>query len=287
MRHLLSPKQVAQAIGKSEATIKRWCDSGVFKTYRSEGGHRKIPLDEVARYLRENDLPLADPELLSLPSNTGDGGLPLRRARADFERALIAGDSPLFDQAGYNLFLSGMPIHRICDEAIAPAFHAIGERWERGELEIYRERRATEICQELLIDLRRLIPPPGPDASLALGATLREDDYRLPSLMVDVALREAGWRSEWLGTGLPAPTVRQAVIDRRPRLLYVSFTGIIIDESLIEEFSALHSAAHDIGVCVAIGGRALTPAILARLPHTIYCARIGQLIEFIASIERR
>ena len=64
---LVSPKQVARAIGVSESSLKRWCDQGLIKTVRTAGGHRKMDIAEVLRYVREQDHKLVSPEILGLP----------------------------------------------------------------------------------------------------------------------------------------------------------------------------------------------------------------------------
>ena len=49
------PGQVAELLGVSVDTVRRWCDEGRLATTRSEGGHRLIPGADLARYLAEQD----------------------------------------------------------------------------------------------------------------------------------------------------------------------------------------------------------------------------------------
>jgi molybdopterin-binding protein len=49
------PGQVAELLGVSVDTVRRWCDEGRLRTTRSEGGHRLIPGKDLARYLTEQD----------------------------------------------------------------------------------------------------------------------------------------------------------------------------------------------------------------------------------------
>lgn len=45
------PGQVADILGVSVDTVRRWCDDGTFATTRTPGGHRVVPGAELARHL--------------------------------------------------------------------------------------------------------------------------------------------------------------------------------------------------------------------------------------------
>jgi molybdopterin-binding protein len=48
------PGKVAELLGVSVDTVRRWCDEGRLRTTRSTGGHRVIQGKELASYLREH-----------------------------------------------------------------------------------------------------------------------------------------------------------------------------------------------------------------------------------------
>jgi molybdopterin-binding protein len=47
------PGQVAELLGVSVDTVRRWCDEGRMTTTRSSGGHRMVSGKDLARYLSE------------------------------------------------------------------------------------------------------------------------------------------------------------------------------------------------------------------------------------------
>ena len=49
------PGEVADLVGVSVDTVRRWCDEGKLETTRSEGGHRLIDGADLARYLLDQE----------------------------------------------------------------------------------------------------------------------------------------------------------------------------------------------------------------------------------------
>lgn len=45
------PAQIAELLGVSADTVRRWCDDGRLKSTQTAGGHREVDGRELARYL--------------------------------------------------------------------------------------------------------------------------------------------------------------------------------------------------------------------------------------------
>src|SRR5512133_965111 len=65
-RTLLSPRELAEAIGVSESSIKRWADDGALRAVRTTGGHRRIPVEEAVQFIRVSGQSVVRPELLGI-----------------------------------------------------------------------------------------------------------------------------------------------------------------------------------------------------------------------------
>jgi excisionase family DNA binding protein len=63
-QRLFSPKEIAQALGVSQASIKRWVDKGIIKAEKTSGGHRKISLSALQEYLKKSKRELINPEIV-------------------------------------------------------------------------------------------------------------------------------------------------------------------------------------------------------------------------------
>ena len=286
MKHLVTPKQVAQAIGVSESSLKRWCDRGILTTVRTAGGHRRLALEDVVQFLRHSGHPLVNPELLGLPSNGGRGELSVTRAREQVREALLAGEEDRCRRIVFDLYLSGQAACDVCDRVLAAAFHDIGDGWQCGDVTVYRERRGCEIALKCLHDLREAQPSPTATAPLAIGGTLEHDPYSLATTMIEIALREAGWNATSLGTLLPAAALAEAVRENRPRLLWLSISSIESVPQFLEEYAGLHATATELGTAVAVGGRALSEEIRQQMVYSAYCDTLRHLVTFAATLAR-
>ena len=282
---LLSPKQVALAIGVSESSLKRWCDSGRIPSSRTAGGHRRMLLPDVVQFLRESNHTLASPEVLGLPPVTAGASLGLRRGGERLAEALLAGQEEPARRIVADLYLAGHSISIICDSVIAAAFHEIGRRWECDEADVYQERRGCEIAQHVLVDLRRLLPAPEPTWT-AIGGTLPGDQYSLPGLMAELVLRECRWNASNLGCSIPGESLVAAVRTNNPKLFWLSVSHIADKPDFINQVQGLSAACQESGAALVVGGQALTKLVRRKLSFSTHCDSMQQLENFARTLSR-
>ncbi len=281
----LTPKQVARAIGVSEASLKRWCDKGLLPSSRTEGGHRRLPFDGVIQFVRDRGHPLVRPELLGLPSAVGKGKTVFKRAQREALAALEEGDEERFRRVIFDLYLSKTDACTLCDDVIANAFHQIGDRWEHGDLEIYQERRGVEIVLRVLHELRRMLQPIHASAPRALGGTVQRDPYTIPTTMVELVLREHGWNAENCGALLPFETIQAALEKERPRLAWVSVSWIEDQASFLTAYDTFYRRAEALGVAVLVGGRAMSSKIRANIRYAAHCEKLKDVVAFATALQ--
>lgn len=280
MRESLTPKQVALAIGVSEASLKRWCDKGLLPSSRTAGGHRRLPIHGVMQFLRESGHPLVRPEILGLPPTTGSGETALHRVTQHVLAALEGGDELQLRRLLFNLYLAGHGVCDIGDRVIAQVFRDIGARWDHGEVQVYQERRACEICMRLLHELRSSLSVPEQDAPTAIGGTLSGDPYTLATTLAELALLEAGWNAASYGVNLPVDTLCVAISDKKPQLVWVSVSSIESLPGFLKSWPVLYDAATFAGAAVAVGGRALTEELRREMRYSAYCDNLNHLVSF-------
>lgn len=282
----LSPRQVAEAIGVSESSLKRWCDSGQIPTRRTAGGHRRIPINGLVSFLRRKGFDAKRPDLLGLPAGAHRDERAVRDVAPGFRRALVAGDADRVTSTLTGLYLAGHGTASLCDTLLAPTFREVGNEWKSGDVEIYQERRAVEIVQRALVQWQKLFPSPGEDAPIALSATLSGDPYTLPTAMIELVLREHGWQATALGPNHPAHTLRTAIDHLSPRLMCVDVSSIADEAAFVSEYTSLYEHARARDVAVAVGGRALSTALRTRIRYAAYCESMAELVGLAESLWR-
>lgn len=270
MKAQVSPKQLARAIQVSESSVKRWCDQGGIVTVRTAGGHRRIAITAVLRFLRENCYELVRPEVLGLPANAGRTAWVLDRAQAAFRDALLSADEDQARRILFDLYLAKHPLPAMLDDVMAAALRGIGERWSRGEAAVYQERRGCEICLRLLHELRMVASTPSVPRGLAMGGTPEGDMYQIPNAMVEVVLRLQGWETISLGSGLPFDTLRAALLTHRPRLFWLSASYIRDERAFLAGWNEL-CAPLAFPVVFATGGQALLEPLRGQMPQAVFC----------------
>jgi excisionase family DNA binding protein len=256
LKTIVTPRELAEAIGVSESSVKRWVDHGDIVAMRTAGGHRRISIQEAGRYLRERSIPLVRPDRLGLSdlaahdeaeSEVGDAGARLfdyLRRGAELEaRGLIL-----------SLYLQGQSVAEIMDGPLCAAMARIGELWVHGASGIFWEHRATQVVMQALARLRLLIEVP-PDAPVAVGGAPAGDVYLLPSMAVAAVLEGEAVEAVNLGADVPVESLALAAEELNARLVWLSVSFIAAPDQLREAILVLLTALAERGAPLVIGGR--------------------------------
>ncbi len=276
---LLKTQQVAQALGMSVSSIKRWVDSGSLRATRTVGRHRLISLSEALRFARAHHLPYANLELLA---NVGSGRVEeindrsLETLVAALRKGRVRETSDLLRA----FYASGTDAVDLADHLVRPAMEQLGHDWEFGKLDVYQEHRATRIVEAALMDLIRRSPAAAEDAPLAIGATPEGDLYTIPGLLCELMLREQGWEVVNLGPNLPMSSLANAVKAQQPKLVWLSIHHLNDTEAFLRDYSVFFSTASRTGAAVILGGPALVSDLRARLVAASFGDRMAHLGEF-------
>ena len=272
----LSPKALAEAIGVSESSVKRWADDGRIQIQRTSGGHRRIPLAEAARFVREERLTLADPASLGLvvPHH-------LEAAADPIEAALRRGATTELHDLLASRYLAGEPLASLFDGPLAHGLAAVGELWNSDDSGIFVEHRASAAVRDALAGLGRLVPKPAAAAPRAVGGCLAGDPGQLATAMASLVLASEGLATMDLGADTPASALLHAAGDHDAGLVWLSITHAPQDPSAAQ--AELDRLREGLGARrLVVGGAGARGLDLGRGPVAV--ATMAELAAFGAGL---
>jgi excisionase family DNA binding protein len=280
-----SPKQLAEALGVSESSIKRWVDQGRLAATRTAGGHRRIRRTEAVRFVREGGLPVARPDLLGFGEVAfSDPSAAAAKAADRLYAALVEDREGLAAGIIHGRFLDGAPLATLFDELIAPPLHRVGELWRHNRRGIFLEHRAMDFCLRAVVRLRDSIASADPPRGSAVGGSGPKDVYSLPTLMAATLLREQGWRETNIGADTPLTVLAEAAEMTGAKLAWLSFSTV---ESAMEARAELEATAERLsrgGCRLIVGGREHRILRDIEHPNLHFGESMGELATFAAGI---
>ncbi len=281
MRTTLSTRELAEALGTSESSIKRWVDNGRLRGARTGGGHRRVPLQEAIRFIRETRLPVARPEVLGLREMAASGGaMPaVSDAGAELRARLETGDAAAARGLILSLYMAGEGAAEICDGPIREAMEGIGGLWKHDAKGIYTEHRATEICLQAVHQLQLMFEP-SEGAPAAVGGAAPGDPYALPSLCVAAVLAAEGFRARNLGPNMPLDALLSAVEADPPAICWVSVSYAAEGEKLAKDLTRLARRLAERGIALMVGGQGVREMPLAPAAGMFQGNSMKELVSF-------
>jgi excisionase family DNA binding protein len=263
MKPMLTPRDLARAIGVSESAVRRWVDAGHIPVTRTAGRHRRIALEDALRYVRQMRAEVTHPEALGLPH------LPLAQGPTEEEalfQALAAGDARQFRGLLVGTYLSGRAVARVFDGSLRGALERLAAQGTRGGRGRAVERRGVDVCVQGLAQLRLLLAP-GPEAPLALGASPPGDPTPLPSMLAAATLADAGFREQNLGPEMPLEPLGALALEQRARLVWLAINATNDPKKLVAEIEQLAGRLGAAGTPLLLGGRLVREVVLADRPN--------------------
>ena len=90
--NFVSTHGAAQLLGVSDATVKRWADSGILQCFRTRGGHRKFRVVDINALVARRPLDGSSPDDQATPpaslgsNGVGEAAVPAETAHASEHR---------------------------------------------------------------------------------------------------------------------------------------------------------------------------------------------------------
>jgi MerR family transcriptional regulator, light-induced transcriptional regulator len=230
---LLTTTQVATLLSVHPSTVKRWSNEGEVEVDKTEGGHRRIHLQDALALARKRGIDtFLDPftpyeghvwTALDQVVATGSFARVHTLALGWLRRGHLDRLGRMFQALGRH---PEVPFPAFCDHGVRGFMEEVGALWRSGSLRVGEEHMASERLVESLLALRtepgasRAAAAPPPRA--VVGA-MEGDRHHLGALCVRLLLERRGWEVFYLGADVPVEDFAAIQRARQAELVCVSF----------------------------------------------------------------
>ena len=285
INRLVSPRNLAEAIGMSESSLKRWADKGYLQVTRTAGGHRRITVRDAIRFVRERGIRFLKPTAIGLPADD----LTYQVDDDALDEVLLDHLKNGHSEAVWHLlmgrFLDGMSIAELGDGPIKASLRELGSENNHDANGIFIEHRATDICIQAIQQMRIVAAHKSPKFK-ATGGAVRSDPYILPSLLVASVVSEQGGVATNLGPNTPIDVFRIDSVNRpegdRPDMVWISASVLDSPAEISREINMFAAECNAAGIKLLVGGRQASDLSLEHIPGlTVLGSLQGVAVESI------
>jgi len=196
----ISLQDVAQMLNVHYMTVYRYVRQGLLPA-RKVGRTWFVSVADLEAFKRAKSAPTEEPTTSRVRAPWAER-LESRLMEGDERGALDVMDAVL--RGGNDLFYLYL-------EVLSPALVSIGAQWERGEIGIYVEHRATTVAMRLMSQVGSRFSRRGVSrGTVVMGAPTGEEHAMVVSMIADL-VRSEGWLVHDLGGNMPAHSFAEAV----------------------------------------------------------------------------
>ena len=254
-------QEAAEALGVHYMTAYRYVRLGLL-TATKAGGIWQVDTDDLAEFKTGG------------PSSPQPARGSQRRAPWSdrLEARLMAGDSHGAWGVIEAAMTAGVELDRVYGDVLSPALASIGQRWERNELDISVEHRASGIAMRIIGRLGPRFVSRGRTRGVVIVGSPAGERHSLPLAMLADLIRLQRWDVSDLGADVPTESFVHAASDA-PDLVAVgvSVTSPASMEAARLTCTALRTALPHL-LIVAGGGAVRDEEHARQLGATAYAA---------------
>jgi excisionase family DNA binding protein len=267
----LTLHEAAELLGVHYMTAYRYVRLGQLPAEKL-GGVWRVSRDEVER-LRDG--------VSEAPVAATAGGRRRAPWAGRLESRLLAGDARGAWGVVEAALTAGTEPDQVYLDVLAPAMASIGDRWERGEIDVSIEHRASVIAMRLIGRLGpRFVRRGRTRGVVVLGAPPGEH-HSLPIALAADLVRQHGWEVSDIGADVPEASFVHAALTT-PDVVAVGLSVTLTDHlpAARSVLAALREATS--GVLLAVGGMAVqSEAEAVALGADVVATDIARFVELL------
>ncbi len=244
MKETLTTTSAAKLAGVGVSSIKRWADEGKLRTVKTPGGHRRLVLSDIMAFIQDPEGHSLQPLDENLGYEWGDAILNL-----EFHGL----QSRLLEARGRN-----GSWYKTMDE-LSAGVRETGKRWVNKSITIGEEHAATERLSRVLDSIYESMPVAS-NAPKCLLSSAEGDLHTLGLSMLQVVLRELGWRCLWLGANTPVAEVCRMLETQSVQMVALSASKASTNaEDLARQIQTISASCQKTETRLLVGGSGAWP----------------------------
>ncbi|BDP40777.1 HTH-type transcriptional repressor CarH [Deinococcus aetherius] len=240
---MFTASEVESRVGVPAATLRQWERRYGFPSpARSASGYRlysphDLALIEVMQSHLRAGVPAGRAAQLTLASAGPEGaaGEPVVRESTASHLPVGALAPALLEAlAGGNLTQAGrvlaqahahLPLEDVLTGVVSPALAEIGRLWERGDITVAHEHRASAFLRARLEALLDAAGVEGEFGPRVIAACAPGEQHELGLMMISLVLRRRGVQTEYLGANMPLGDLMVYARQRRADAVLIALNG--------------------------------------------------------------
>jgi DNA-binding transcriptional MerR regulator/methylmalonyl-CoA mutase cobalamin-binding subunit len=188
---------------------------------------------------RDADAERADADGRASSADTRTSASATAEYLADAGRAIERFDAHALE-AVLRRAVVALPVATLLDELIAPLLERVGTQWREGTLRPVHGHLATVVVRRVLDRVIDTASAPGASPHLIV-ATPAGQAHEFGALLTAATAAAEGWRVTYLGAGLPAEDIAEAVVRTRARAVALSLVYPAGDPAVAHELRRLRA----------------------------------------------
>jgi excisionase family DNA binding protein len=222
--------QAAEILDVSVSTVKRMCDQQLLDSGRTSGGHRRISMQSISRWitLQRNQ---TDSQARKFCQSALDPGSAAELLSSNSTEQLVA----------FLIYLraEGHDLIEIVDTVFLPALRHCEALCQRGEIPRYRFHQCAANLASLMGYLHLKSTPLDADAPVAVGACVGPARSDLISSSIRFCLHNTGCVGVSLGSRVASGDLAQAAHDYQASVVWMNCSYVSNVDDVVEMTRAL------------------------------------------------
>jgi MerR family transcriptional regulator, light-induced transcriptional regulator len=268
---LITLQEAAERLSVHYMTAYRWVRRGELPAFKT-GGRLRIRVQDLEQFLAERAVDVA------MKSHDDDGHTDWERHVDRLVDALMIGDAAHAGADVRKVMSDGATAGDVYVKLITPALYRIGSAWEKGEIGVAEEHRASQICVTIVAQLSDLFRRRKARRGTAVTLTPPDESHAIASAMVADFLRAGGYDVHHLGAGVPPADLAMFLRVVPSDLVCFSVTQKMPAETYGELARACREQIPE--PAVIFGGQGVDRAV-AEAVGAMVVEDIGELVEYI------